>query len=114
MRKHIYLLGVAGLVLAVGCSDTRSAPKDPASSGPDSSGTESGSQDEAPTIDDVRETVGEADEVAGDFTAKEMQHSSDALSGKMQEFDRQLDQLQQKGSNPTWRLREWTIFHPSH
>jgi len=98
MKLHQYLLSATALALFLGCSDAPSTtPNDATSSQADGVESEAASQDDAATLEEVKEKVGEAAEVTREFTSQEMQDYVDSLKNKLQELDTQREQLKQKG-----------------
>lgn len=80
MKSYRYLLSATALVLFLGCSDAPSTtPNDAASSQADAVELDSTSQDDAATLEEVKEQVGEAAEVTREFTSQEMQPHVDSL-----------------------------------
>lgn len=59
MKLYKCLLGIATVALFLGCSDTDTSPNETTSSGPENAESESTSQDETPSLDEVEKEVGE-------------------------------------------------------
>jgi TolA-binding protein len=79
MKPHRSLvLGLA--VLLVGCSDSTTDPSA-----------------KTPTAKDVQEQVGKAADTAGEYASDQVRQYADTLNDKLQEFDTQLQSLQQQG-----------------
>lgn len=51
----------------------------------------------APTLDDVKQQVGEAAQASKQYTAEQMKQAGDALNARMQKLSVQLDQLKEQG-----------------